>query len=111
MALLLVVMWKITAALIAANSKSVAIGENSIGLAAEFSRQRLLPSGGLFATTSDSAGPGFGGSMEMGTEAVAGASGSKESESGAPLGMLAMLFVLEFLSPCSFAGIYRKIQC
>lgn len=104
-------MWNITEALTAADSRSVAIGKNSVGLPVELSRQRLLAPGGLFVGTSDSAGLGFGVSTDMGTEAASATSGSKESESGAPLGMLAMSFVLGFLSPCSFRGSYRTVQC
>jgi hypothetical protein len=108
MALLLVVMWSMIDALREANSRSIAIGENSVDPPAEASRQLALSSGKLFEGTSDNPVLDFGGSTEMGAEAVVGTSGSNESESGAPLGMLAMLFVLEFLALCSFAGIYRS---
>ena len=80
------------------------MGENSTGLPAELSRQPLLASGELFVGTSDNPVPDFGGSTEMGTDAVSATSGSNESDSGAPLGMLGMLYVLEFLAPLLFAG-------
>ncbi|HEU5235298.1 MAG TPA: hypothetical protein VFU50_20750 [Terriglobales bacterium] len=103
-------MWNITDALTAANSRSIAIGENSIGLPAELSRQRTLPSGELFAATNDNPVPDFGGSTEMGREAVSATSGSKERESGAPLGMLAMFWVLDFFGSLLFGRALSGVQ-
>src|SRR5690348_10890861 len=98
-------MWSMTDALKEATSRSIAIGENSIGLPAELSRQVVLPSAESFAATSDNPALDLGGSTEMGAGAFSATSGSKERESGAPLGMLAILYVLELLVSCSLAGV------